>query len=603
MTRTARAINYDELRAALKNKRKPGGSSGGESSRGNSPAPARKASPQKGRAARPRRRRRRFAGVAAAAQKSPRKQQPSPGRAPRATRAAAARRVSSDDEAPARGRAKPRAQARGSSDDNQFKDMKLAMEAAPQALQYLGMPPSEFKKLPPDAAIKAADALGKQAGVFEQVLKQHVSKDGPAQARVWEDAAVASKEWEEAANQGELDALRAAEREQRMVAEEARRQARIAKEAEEKSATRLQAAARGRNEREAFKRRPPLREWKFQKMHVRTLVIEAPPPAAEGEARGPSPTQSKPVRFHINRNEKLEILEATGAGRLVLSAADADGVVVVSGGVVYDSSAYAFNSRKGDGSRQPALWSGPGEYEYSFALQPLGAHEAFGSGQLGVAGGASMRVKFRVEMTLTEHELVKEPKTKEELTGHLKPTRESAAAEEASEVANALSEATMNRAAEVEAAQAASEAQSGNAVLARLDAQQNAQLARVSTPPGRKGDGMGGSLTSPKQGQQQQMYPYGGYGAQYGGGDAQQQAAYQQYYQQYQAQQAQYQQYLQQMGYPSSWPNGQQKGGKGGQPAQAWPPQQQPATGAPSPSNAKSPARRGGARTGGFSRR
>ena len=57
------------------------------------------------------------------------------------------------------------------------------------------------------------------------------------------------------------------------------------------------------------------------------------------------------------------------------------------------------------------------------------------------------------------------------------------------------------------------------------------------------------------------------------------------------------------MGYPSSWPNGQQKGGKGGQPAQAWPPQQQPATGAPSPSNAKSPARRGGARTGGFSRR
>ena len=80
------------------------------------------------------------------------------------------------------------------------------------------------------------------------------------------------------------------------------------------------------------------------------------------------------------------------------------------------------------------------------------------------------------------------------------------------------------------------------------------------------------------------------------------QQAYQQYYQQYQAQQAQYQQYLQQMGYPSSWPNGQQKG-KGGQPAQAWPPQQQPATGAPSPSNAKSPARRGGARTGGFSRR
>ena len=152
-----------------------------------------------------------------------------------------------------------------------------------------------------------------------------------------------------------------------MVAEEARRQARVAKEAEEKSATRLQAAARGRNEREAFRGAAAAR-----------VEVSEDACAPSHRALPPAPTRRaavadavEAVRFHVNRNE-AEILEATGAGRLVLSAADADGVVVVSGGVVYDS-AYAFNSRKGDGSRQPALWSGPGEYEYSFALQPLGA--------------------------------------------------------------------------------------------------------------------------------------------------------------------------------------------------------------------------------------
>ena len=94
------AINYDELRAALKNKRKPGGSSGGESSRGNSPAPARKASPQRAapaaaaaasRASPPPRQNAAEAAAVAGARAAPR-----PGRWRRA-------RVSSDDEAPARG--------------------------------------------------------------------------------------------------------------------------------------------------------------------------------------------------------------------------------------------------------------------------------------------------------------------------------------------------------------------------------------------------------------------------------------------------------------------------------------------------------------------
>ena len=60
----------------------------------------------------------------------------------------------------------------------------------------------------------------------------------------------------------------------------------------------------------------------------------------------------------------------------MLTATDIAGTRVVSGGVVYDSSAHAFISaatpREELGADQgKALWSAPGEYEYHFTLHPL----------------------------------------------------------------------------------------------------------------------------------------------------------------------------------------------------------------------------------------
>ena len=87
---------------------------------------------------------------------------------------------------------------------------------------------------------------------------------------------------------------------------------------------------------------------------------------------------------------------------------------MVSGGVVYDSSAHAFISASSQyesadeppggpgGKGGKALWSAPGEYEYHFTLHPLDSREMHPS-------PSRMRVKFVVEMQLSEREMLSEP--------------------------------------------------------------------------------------------------------------------------------------------------------------------------------------------------
>ena len=82
--------------------------------------------------------------------------------------------------------------------------------------------------------------------------------------------------------------------------------------------------------------------------------------------------------------------------------------------MVYDSSAHAFISassqyesadeppggERGKGGK--ALWSAPGEYEYHFTLHPLDSREMH-------PAPSRMRVKFVVEMQLSEREMLSEP--------------------------------------------------------------------------------------------------------------------------------------------------------------------------------------------------
>tara|TARA_B100000795_G_scaffold19471_1_gene12939 strand:- start:854 stop:1039 length:186 start_codon:yes stop_codon:yes gene_type:complete len=43
--------------------------------------------------------------------------------------------------------------------------------------------------------------------------------------------------------------------------------------------------------------------------------------------------------FFVSGHERLEVIEAHGTGRLLLTATDVHGAVIVDGGVVYDSAA------------------------------------------------------------------------------------------------------------------------------------------------------------------------------------------------------------------------------------------------------------------------
>ena len=142
-----------------------------------------------------------------------------------------------------------------------------------------------------------------------------------------------------------------------------RRQGRREEENMQRSATVIQATYRGKQDRAvAAARAPkPTREWRFAKSSVRGFTTQ------EGGHNS--------ATFFVHRHEKLEIAEVEGQGRLMLTATDTAGTRVVTGGVVYDSSAHAFISASSPdeigGDRGKALWSAPGEYEYHFTLHPL----------------------------------------------------------------------------------------------------------------------------------------------------------------------------------------------------------------------------------------
>ena len=214
-------------------------------------------------------------------------------------------------------------------------------------------------------------------------------------------------------------------------------------ERQQRAATTLQGGYRGMLTRQGLSAASRNRVWRFHRFHVREF--DAP----EGK---------NTARFHVQRNEVLEIVNVEGGGRLLLSATDSDGNLVVEKGVVYDSSAYAFlkpedleppppphvpplppalQSQLGlsqsssvagavagaagpqSGVAQPPvasttgngpLWSAPGEYEYVFEASPLVEGQP-----------VQMQVKFRLEITLTGRDVVSEPPLPQKLQPRPKP--------------------------------------------------------------------------------------------------------------------------------------------------------------------------------------
>ena len=154
-------------------------------------------------------------------------------------------------------------------------------------------------------------------------------------SRLWEDEADSEP------SADELEAVRAAERARRDNEAERRRRAVTRARTRENGAVTIQAAQRGRLERHAVAaRRPPPEQWRFAKSCVRHLDSAGHNQAA----------------FFVSGHERLEVIEARGTGRLLLTATDVHGAVVVDGGIVYDSAAPLLVSSSGSGLASPAAW-------------------------------------------------------------------------------------------------------------------------------------------------------------------------------------------------------------------------------------------------------
>ena len=268
--------------------------------------------------------------------------------------------------------------------ENPFKAMQLALEAAPLSLRLVGMPISDEWQGSHEASPEMADPVANlrygQSGIspfglsaklagtiegltdFESVLRSSLDGLDPADGEMGnaaEDIAILEKRREIAAQIALAQA------------EERRKHA---------SASKLAAGARGMATRRTLAYRSKSRVWKFEKLFERDFDMSG----------------KNHTRLSIRDNEKLEIVSVTGAGRLLLTARDGTGETKVNGGVVYDSSAYAFQQI----APGVTIWSGAGDHDYELQVEPL---EGVGPSR------AKMTVKFRIEMTLYGSDVVSEP--------------------------------------------------------------------------------------------------------------------------------------------------------------------------------------------------
>jgi len=264
---------------------------------------------------------------------------------------------------------------------NPYDDVELLVEAAPLPLRVVGMPTGAMDQA--DMYDRHAAADGRRApSAFERQLRSQL--DGLLVGG--EDDEQAG--WPGAPPRQELtNALQQRRERVQMQAKQAH--------LEKESAAKVQAAARGHQARKEYEARRPKREWRFVKSHRRVVSVSE-------SGSGPSTTM-----FYVQKHERLDLLAAEGSGRLMLDAADAQGRVVVEGSCVFDSalSALAITAKatahvnaNGQGAAAPALCSAPGEYLYTFRLEPR-------AGQL----EAKLELKFQIESTFSDHDLASEP--------------------------------------------------------------------------------------------------------------------------------------------------------------------------------------------------
>ena len=171
----------------------------------------------------------------------------------------------------------------------------------------------------------------------------------------------------------------------------------------------IQAHARGQQVRS----RPAERRWTFATTHVAEL------------------TPGEECVFHVRANERLDLLSASGVGRVMLDATDPSGVSrLPCKSCVWDSGLIHFNKSFTGQRKSPtpaansdiaAIFSGPGVQTYVFCVEDTAQsprNGAAGSSLPPISGGqhgegrrsptALVKLKFSLEMLMLERNLIEE---------------------------------------------------------------------------------------------------------------------------------------------------------------------------------------------------
>jgi len=287
-----------------------------------------------------------------------------------------------------------------------------AAAASPTVRSELSEPTREWSSLEAQAA-QIADSIPEKLKLFQAALRAETSQGGAAAAAAARLGGM---------DPGRLAAQRKATATERhevwIAAEEARAEA--SKEAERRgqSAQLIQAVLKGKAEKQeaarvAASKRPEV-EWRF----------------GHEVARAFDTGGHNVATFFVGQHEKVVLAEVHGHGRLVVTATDPNGSVIIEGATVYDSAAHFLSgggggaAAAGNGGKAPKaeLWSAPGEYEYTFTLieqpQPKSAPPKWGGPPEGAPPpwwGAprdqrlTMRVLFRIETSFMPAQLVAKP--------------------------------------------------------------------------------------------------------------------------------------------------------------------------------------------------
>ena len=264
---------------------------------------------------------------------------------------------------------------------NPYEDVALLLEAAPLPLRVVGMPtgdsPHWANWLGADEPYGDGGPIPEgQKNDFEKALRSRL--DGLLVGGAAEEATQTEWTMSELPEPNDFEGRR---QQQRHLAREDAKKV--------KAAETMQAHARGMNARAEYREMKPQRAWRFVKTHRRMVTVTR-------DGGGNHSTV-----FMVQKHERLDLISASGSGRLLLHAQTTDGAVLVNGSNVYDSSLHALQAASPRSRKKrngPPICSAPGEHLYTFTVEPLSGTDT-----------ARLDLTFHMESAFTQEDLLSEP--------------------------------------------------------------------------------------------------------------------------------------------------------------------------------------------------